>query len=142
MILFKIQNHINKAQLKCFKIGFVIKEYFLQINLLENNWIDSSYYKFKNKIKKATKGSLAKTDWVTIDEYQLYKGASRVKDILKELNKNKPIKDENINILAVSLRVVMELAIYDKLKNKGFITKLENSWIPSLVLKWYWFLSS
>jgi len=80
----------------------------------------------KNKIKKATKGSLAKTDWVTIDEYQLYKGASRVKDILKELNKNKPIKDENINILAVSLRVVMELAIYDKLKNKGFITKIIN----------------
>ena len=45
---------------------------------------------------------------------------------MKELNKNKPIKDENINILAVSLRVVMELAIYDKLKNKGFITKIIN----------------
>lgn len=80
----------------------------------------------KNKIIKTTKGSLAKTDWVTIDEYKLYKGASRVKDILKELNKNKPIKDENINILAVSLRVVIELAIYDKLKNKGSITKIIN----------------
>ncbi|MEI6832022.1 MAG: hypothetical protein WCK61_04900 [Candidatus Omnitrophota bacterium] len=80
----------------------------------------------KNKIKKAAKGSLAKTDWVTIDEYRLYKGAGRVKDILKELNKNKPIRYENINILAVALRVVIELAIYDKLKNKGFIAKIIN----------------
>ncbi len=83
--------------------------------------------KEKNKIKNTTKGSLAKTDWVVLDEYRLYKGASRVKDILKELNKNKPLKDNNINILAVSLRVVIELAVYDKLKNKGIITKIVNA---------------
>lgn len=81
----------------------------------------------KNKIKNIGKGSLAKTDWVMLDEYRSYKGAGRVKDILKELNKNKPIKDNNINILAVSLRVVMELAVYDKLKNKGEITKIVNA---------------
>lgn len=80
----------------------------------------------KNKIKKVGKGTLAKDDWVTVDEYKLYKGADRVKDILKELNKNKPVKDANINILAVSLRVVVELAIYDKLKSKGFIVKIIN----------------
>lgn len=81
----------------------------------------------KNKIKNIEKGSLAKIDWVMLDEYRSYKGAGRVKDILKELNKNKPIKDNNINILAVSLRVVTELAIYDKLKNKGEITKIVNA---------------
>ena len=69
-------------------------------------------------------GSLAKIDWVTNDEYELYKGADRVKDILKELNRNKPNKDVNINILAVTLRVVIELAIYDKLRDKGHIKKI------------------
>ena len=89
--------------------------------------------KTKTKTGKGAKGSLAKTDWVTIDEYRLYKGASRVKDVLKELNINKPIKDENINILAVALRVVIELAIYDKLKNKGYITKIINK--QKIILK-------
>lgn len=74
--------------------------------------------------KVSAKGSSAKTDWVTFDEYKLYKGANRVKDILNELYENKPVKDGNINILAVSLRVVIELAVYDKLKSKGLIAKI------------------
>lgn len=69
-------------------------------------------------------GSLAKIDWITSDEYKLYYGADRVKDILKELYKNKPINSVNINILAISLRIVIELAIYHKLKSKGLVEKI------------------
>lgn len=80
----------------------------------------------RKKAQKLTGGTFAKPDWVTNEEYKIYKGADRAKDILKELNKNKPIKSVNINILAVALRVVIELAVYDKLKSKGFINKIIN----------------
>lgn len=96
----------------------------------------------KNKTKNSVKGSTAKPDWVTNGEYKSYKGANRVKDILNELTKNKP-KNNNINILAVALRVVIELAIYEKLRSKGLIAKiisekkiissnLPSNWSPGL----------
>jgi hypothetical protein len=71
--------------------------------------------------KTPTNGTLARTDWITEAEYRDYKGADRVKDMLKELKKNPPVKGDTLNIVAVSLRVVIELAIYDALKKKGHI---------------------
>lgn len=71
--------------------------------------------------KAGTSGTLAKPDWITDAEYRAYDGADRVKDMLRELKKNPPVKGDTLNIVAVSLRVVLEIAIYDALKKKGHI---------------------
>lgn len=77
--------------------------------------------------KPGTSGTLAKPDWITEAEYRDYSGADRVKDMLKELKKNRPVKGDTLNIVAVSLRVVLELAIYDALKKKGHIQTIINT---------------
>ena len=74
--------------------------------------------------KKFTTGTLVKSDWITNREFKEYKGADRVKDMLEEMKKNKPAKRQNLNILAVSLRVLIELAIYHKLKEKRYIGEI------------------
>ncbi|MCH7886450.1 MAG: hypothetical protein IIA58_00620 [Candidatus Marinimicrobia bacterium] len=111
--------------------------------------IDSKLFPLKKKNskstkkkKKASRGTSVKADWVSNNEYKSYDGANRVKVILKELSVNRPAtKKNNINILAVALRVVIELAIYDKLRSKGFIKtitdeyknkKLPPNWSPGL----------
>jgi len=74
-----------------------------------------------------TTGSLSKPDWVTDAEYRQYAGADRVKSILEELKQNKPTKGKNLNIVAIALRVAVELAIYDVLKQKGHIQTIKNN---------------
>jgi len=69
-------------------------------------------------------GTTTLPDWITESEFQSYVGAARVKNILQELKKNKPTKKQNLNIVAVSLRVVVELAIYDKLNSRGAIAAI------------------
>lgn len=71
--------------------------------------------------KEEIAGTLSKVDWVTDAEYRQYAGADRVKSILEELKKNKPAKGQNLNVVSIALRVVIELAVYDVLKQKGHI---------------------
>lgn len=73
---------------------------------------------------KGSGGTGIKSDWITDAEFRLYSGADRVKDILGELKKNKPTKGQNLNITSIALRVAVELAIYDVLKQKGHIQKI------------------
>lgn len=75
---------------------------------------------------KSLGGTGTKSDWITDAEFRLYSGADRVKDILSELKKNKPVKGQNLNITSIALRVAVELAIYDVLKQKGHIQKIIN----------------
>lgn len=70
------------------------------------------------------KGSRPLPDWVIDKDVRLYEGASRVKDILNELKKNAPTRGVNVNIVVVALRIVVELAVYDKLNEKGIITTI------------------
>jgi len=70
------------------------------------------------------KGTRPKPDWVAGTDVRFYSGADRVKDILNELKKNQPTSGTNLNIVVVALRIVVELAIYHKLKEKGIITKM------------------
>lgn len=79
------------------------------------------------KPKKTSSGSPTKTDWITDAEFRQYAGADRVKDILEELKKNKPVKGQNLNIVSIALRVAVELAVYDVLKQKGHIQKIANA---------------
>ena len=72
----------------------------------------------------ADSGTNAKKDWITDSEYKAYKGADKVKDMLGELNKNQPVKGQNLNIVAISLRVLVELATYDTLSKNGAIKKI------------------
>lgn len=74
--------------------------------------------------KKSPTGTVVQSDWITDKEYKKYKGADRVKAMLDEMKKNRPTKRQNLNILAVSLRVLIELAIYHKLKEQGSIGKI------------------
>ncbi|HVV67409.1 MAG TPA: ParB N-terminal domain-containing protein [Candidatus Saccharimonadales bacterium] len=74
----------------------------------------------------SSQGSSSKPDWVTDAEFRQYAGADRVKNILEELKLNKPTKGKNINIVAIALRVAIELAIYDVLKQKGHIQTMIN----------------
>lgn len=71
---------------------------------------------------KATPGTIAKPDWITDGEYKKYKGADRVKEMLKEMKKLEP--KENENVLLVSLRVLFELSLYHKLEETGHIKKI------------------
>lgn len=73
---------------------------------------------------KPTPGTRAKSIWITKAEYEAFEGADRVKEMLNELKKNKPVRDKNLNMVAVSLRVVLELAIYDALFRRGTIAKM------------------
>lgn len=77
--------------------------------------------------KPDSPGTPSKTDWVTDDEYRQYAGADRVKNILEELKQNKPTKGKNLNIVAIALRVAVELAIYDVLKQKSHIQTMINT---------------
>lgn len=75
-----------------------------------------------DKVKE--KGTKPKPDWVVTADVNTYDGANRVKDILEELRKNPPENGKNANILAVTLRVLVELAIYSKLSSLGAIEKM------------------
>lgn len=82
------------------------------------------------KPKKSTKspaGTVSKANWVTDAEYRQYAGAERVKNILEELKKNEPERSKNLNMVSITLRVVIELAIYDVLQQKGHIKTIINS---------------
>ena len=72
--------------------------------------------------KQQKKGTLVKSDWITDSEYRGYSGADRVKKMLKEMKKIDT--KENENILLPSLRVICELALYDKLEDKGYVRKM------------------
>lgn len=78
----------------------------------------------KSDDKDKEKGTKPKPDWVVTADVNTYAGATRVKDILEELRKNPPENGKNANILAVTLRVVVELAIYSKLSDMGIIEKM------------------
>lgn len=71
-------------------------------------------------------GTHSKPDWISDTEYKQYQGANRVKNMLEELKKNRPTKKQNLNIVAVSLRVIIELAVYDKLSSRGSIRAMVN----------------
>lgn len=74
------------------------------------------------KTKKVAPGSLAMSDWITYAEYMKYSGAPRVKDMLKEMKELAPKSHENV--LLVSLRVLLELALYQKLEQRGYIKRM------------------
>ena len=63
-----------------------------------------------------------KPDWITNNEYLEYKGAERVKKMLQEMKNLEPKYNENI--LLVSLRVLLESALYHKLMDKGHIENM------------------
>lgn len=75
----------------------------------------------------AVRGTNAKKDWITESEYKLYVGADKVKDMLGELKKNRPLKGVNLNIVAISLRILVELAVYDTLRRSGAIQRIIKS---------------
>lgn len=69
-------------------------------------------------------GTNAKKDWITDSEYRAFDGADKVKDMLGELKRNPPAKGQNLNIVAISLRILVELAAYDTLSKNGAIQKI------------------
>lgn len=69
----------------------------------------------------------AQIDWVTDKDYKEYAGASRVKLLLQELKLNPPTRGQNLNMVAVSLRVAIELAIYHALSKRGSIQIMTNN---------------
>jgi hypothetical protein len=69
-------------------------------------------------------GTNAKKDWITDSEYKAFKGADKIKDMLGELKRNPPVKGQNLNIVAISLRILVELAAYDTLSQNGAIQKI------------------
>ena len=69
----------------------------------------------------------AQADWVTDKDYKEYSGANRVKLLLQELKLNPPTRGQNLNMVAVSLRVAIELAIYDSLSKRGSIQVMINN---------------
>lgn len=70
------------------------------------------------------KGTGSKNDWVTTADYTQYTGSDRVKNILEELKNNPPEKRKNLNLVALSLRVAIELAVYKTLEDKGHIKRI------------------
>lgn len=84
--------------------------------------------------RKAKPGTKVKTDWITASEFGEYKGAERVKQMLEEMYKLK-LPGSNKNILTVSLRVLLELALYHKLEDKGYIAKMINDYKADLKSK-------
>ncbi len=68
----------------------------------------------------------AQTDWVTDKDYKEYLGGGRVKLLLQELKLNAPARGQNLNMVAVSLRVAIELAIYHALSKRGSIQVMIN----------------
>lgn len=71
-------------------------------------------------------GTFAKKDWVTDTEYRQYQGSDKVKSILKEMKLLDP--ESYPHILMPSIRVVLELALYYKLEEKGFIKKMTDDY--------------
>lgn len=69
-------------------------------------------------------GGPAKSEWITASEYRDFQGADRVKDLLKELRSNEPERGKNLNMVAISLRVLVELAVYDALSRSGSISRI------------------
>ncbi len=55
--------------------------------------------------------------------------SGRVIMFLQEMQKKEPINDENVNILSVSIRVVLELSLYEFLKNHGKIKEMKNKMV-------------
>lgn len=78
-------------------------------------------------VKGVVGGTNAKKDWITDSEYKTFIGADKVKDMLGELKRNPPVKGQNLNIVAISLRILVELAAYDTLSKNGAIEKIIKS---------------
>lgn len=100
-----------------------LKEDYFKKTLKKLGLIDEK----EDKETRKAVGTISKKDWVTFEEYKNYDsshGADRVKDILKELYRVTPKNGDNTNLLAISLRVVIELAVYSKLKHKSKISKI------------------
>ena len=109
-----------------------------QEQLIEQVYSQISPEKFPSKDKPKTKqkknekkdepkksgsssGTHSKRDWITDAEYKQYSGADKVKDLLNELKKNPPKRGQNLNIVAVSLRILVELAVYHALNERGIL---------------------
>ncbi len=73
---------------------------------------------------KAVPGTLVKNDWIDYKEYTAYNGPEKVKKLLNEMRSLDP--KQNANILMPALRVLLELCLYDKLRQTGHIVKLVN----------------
>jgi len=67
-------------------------------------------------------GTLLEKDWITENLYRGYTKQNRVKRILKEMKYIKPDNYENVS--GVSLRVLLELALYSFLEDNGHIKKI------------------
>lgn len=83
--------------------------------------------------KKGQEGTTAKKDWITHDEYLFYKGADKVKQLLKEM---KDLDPSSSRITAViSLRVLLESSLYFQLEDKKHIAKIEKEYKNKLKIE-------
>lgn len=74
----------------------------------------------KNSLENKKPGTTAKPDWIISDDYKEFdKDSVRAKEMLKEMKSMVP--ENNPNILVSSLRVLLELALYHKLKETRHI---------------------
>ena len=81
---------------------------------------NSNFDTEKNSLENKKPGTIAKHDWIISDDYKEFdKDSTRAKEMLKEMKSMIP--ENNPNVLVVSLRVLLELALYHKLKETGHI---------------------
>lgn len=73
-------------------------------------------------LPQAVPASKVKPDWITRAEYSSYKGEEKVKGILDEMSSLDP--DDKKYIATISLRTLLELTLYAKLSERGYILKI------------------